>query len=233
MEWALIGAALLMGAAGTPHCAAMCGPACMALVGSRGLAPGLGFHFARLLSYAAAGAVVASSMGALAQWGQASAALRPVWTLVHALALVLGVWLLWQGRQPAWLESLGRGRQPAMPAAGWAPVDVPLRRSGPGALRAGAAGLAWVGWPCGLLQSALLTAALSSSAWGGAATMAAFGGASAAGLLAAPWLFGGRAGRRLSPAAAVFTVRLAGVALIAASAWALWLAASGQVFCHT
>jgi sulfite exporter TauE/SafE len=203
----------------------------MAITGA-GFGPAsVGFHIMRLVSYAAAGAVVASSMGALAQLGQASAALRPVWTLVHAAALALGLWLLWRGRQPAWLENLGRQRSTAMATSAGTPVRW-FGSSRP-AWRSSLAGAAWVGWPCGLLQSALLTAAMSSSVAGGAVVMTAFGVASAAGLLAAPWLYGAAGGRRLSPAAAALTIRVAGGVLVAASAWALWRAASGQVFCHT
>jgi sulfite exporter TauE/SafE len=66
-----------------------------------------------------------------------------------------------------------------------------------------------VAWPCGLLQSALLVASMTQSAWAGAAAMGAFAMASAGGLLAAPalWrLLQGRAGalafeRRLARAA--------------------------------
>jgi sulfite exporter TauE/SafE len=93
--------------------------------------------------------------------------LRPVWTLLHAAAFVLGLWMLWQGRQPVWLESLGRGSaRAAGPAAGWQRVHGPVK--------AGAAGLAWAAWPCGLLQSALVLAALANGPAGGALVMTGF-----------------------------------------------------------
>ena len=102
----------MLGAAGAPHCAAMCGPASASVLrGCSRHAPHaspLAFHLARVAGYATAGAVAASSVGALAQLGQLSPVLRPLWTLLHCAALGLGLWLLWQGRQPAWLESLGR-----------------------------------------------------------------------------------------------------------------------------
>jgi len=55
--------------------------------------------------------------------------------------------------------------------------------------QAAAAGLAWVAWPCGLLQSGLVVAALSSSPAGGALAMGGFALASMPGLLAGGWLF--------------------------------------------
>lgn len=239
MELALVLSALMLGAAGAPHCAAMCGPACSALLQACGgprqpVAP-LGFHLARVAGYAAAGAVAASSVGALAQLGQFSPLLRPLWTLLHCGALGLGLWLLWQGRQPAWLENLGRGAGRVAPqrsgADGWQPMDGPsprgsakglLRANAKGLLRAGAAGAAWVAWPCGLLQSALVVSALANSAWGGAASMAAFAAASASGLALAPWAFArlaGSAGSALQVQG--WAIRAAGAMLAGASAWAL------------
>ena len=221
MDLALILSALMLGIAGAPHCAAMCGPASGSLLqGCRRHAPvasPLAFHLARVASYAAAGGVAASSVGALAQLGQLSPVLRPLWTLLHCAALGLGLWLLWQGRQPAWLENLGRSTRrlaPQQSGGGWQRMHGPARAS--------AAGLLWVAWPCGLLQSALVVAALSNTAWGGAAAMAGFAAASAAGLGLAPWAFA-----RLASSGAgalqvsAWAVRLAGAALAAASAWAL------------
>jgi len=110
MDQALLLSAVLMGLAGTPHCLAMCGAACTAVTGG-GAAPRLwAFHLGRLLSYSLAGAVVAASVGSLAAMGQAVAALRPLWTLVHMAALALGLFLVWRGRQPAWMERLGTVR---------------------------------------------------------------------------------------------------------------------------
>ena len=222
MDFALFVGALMLGAAGAPHCAAMCAPASGALLRGCGRhashAAPWAFHLSRVLGYALAGAVAASSVGALARLGQLSPLLRPLWTLLHCAALGLGLWLLWQGRQPAWLENLGRGGSRLAPqradAAGWQRMQGPVKAS--------AAGLLWVAWPCGLLQSALVIAALANSAWGGAAVMAGFAAASAAGLGLAPWAFarltGGGAG---TLQVQVWAVRLAGAALAAASAWAL------------
>lgn len=227
MDLALLLSAVLMGLAGSPHCAAMCGATCAALTGGARPAGRLwAFHLARLLSYAAAGAVAASSVGALAALGQAVGVLRPLWTLVHLLALGLGIWLLWQGRQPLWMERLGRSRAvPAAAAGGWQPVSGPgpgasaaSRR--PGRAAAALAGLVWVAWPCGLLQSALLVAGLANSAAGGAAVMGGFGASSALGLLLGPLLWAHLA-RGAQDALSVWAVRLAGLALVLASGWAL------------
>lgn len=220
MDQALFLSAVLMGLAGTPHCLAMCGAACTAAAGGGQGGRLLAFHAGRLVAYAAAGAVASASVGSLAAVGQAVGALRPLWTLVHMAALALGLFLLWQGRQPGWMERLGRSRSDLVahrPGERWQTVRGPARSAG--------VGLAWVAWPCGLLQSALLVAALANSAAAGAVVMAGFAAASAAGLVLGPMLWwrlsGGRAapgGAAVSPALAV---RWAGAALALASAWAL------------
>lgn len=216
MDFALFLSALALGLAGAPHCAVMCGAACTAVVRRGGAGTQLGFQFARLAGYALAGALVASSVGLLASLGQWSPALRPLWTLAHAAALGLGLWLLWHGRQPAWLEHLGRGAQrtgPAPDAAGW------QRMQGPA--RAAAAGSLWVAWPCGLLQSALVVAALANTAAGGAAVMAGFALTSGLGLVAGPVLWQRLGGGTLSAGATQWATRAAGALLAAASGWAL------------
>jgi sulfite exporter TauE/SafE len=106
-------------------------------------------------------------------------------------------------------------------------IALPARRFG--------TGLGWVAWPCGLLQSALLVAGLANTAVQGALVMAAFAAASALGLLLGPALWwrlsGGAANRWMSPHLAV---RLAGLALALASAWALghglWLRVAAWCF---
>jgi sulfite exporter TauE/SafE len=186
------------------------------------------FHASRIAGYAAGGAFAASSVAALASWSQLSPALRPLWTLLNAAALVLGAWLLWRGRQPAWLARLGRVPLPAAPrSGGWQAVRLPLR--------AASAGAAWVAWPCGLLQSALVVAALSSSAFSGAATMAVFALASAPGLAASPWAMRRLLAGRGDSAREVWAARAAGLMLLTASAWALGHQLGPQVadFCRT
>lgn len=226
MDFALAFTALLLGLAGSVHCVAMCGApsaaAVRACVGAGHVREARSaFHLGRLVGYAAAGAVAAASVGVLERWGAWSPALRPLWTLLHVAALALGLWLLVRGRQPEWLERVGRGTQrSAAPAAGgWQRIHGPAK--------AGMAGLAWVAWPCGLLQSALVVAALANSAAGGAFAMACFAAASAPALGLAPWLWGRWAGAQkgaaqaLSVRANAMAVRLAGALLAGASVWAL------------
>jgi hypothetical protein len=222
MDLALAGSALLMGLAGSPHCLAMCGASCTALTGGVHGRPQdqLSFQLARLLSYAAGGAVVAASVNLLAQWGQGAAVLRPLWVLIHLAALLLGLTLLWRGRQPAWLENLGgaMARQVSVPAAALAGGGIAFSRSAR-PTRAALAGLFWVAWPCGLLQSALVVAALASGPLPGAGVMAAFALGSGLGLALGPLLLGrllggGQQGMRWS-------IRLAGLGLAAASIFAL------------
>ena len=217
MNTALIASAALLGLAGTPHCAAMCAAPCAAVSGPQ--RSGLwAFLQARTVGYAAAGAVAAGSVDALAGWSQWSPALRPLWAALHLAIMMLGLWMLWQGRQPGWMSAIGRSA--AMPAAstaagGWQPVRGPLR--------AAAAGGLWVAWPCGLLQSALIVASLAGSAVGGAAAMASFALASSAGLVAAPWVWRWlqRAGSPMQADTGTVLLRAAGALLVLGSGFAL------------
>ncbi|MDA8454198.1 sulfite exporter TauE/SafE family protein [Acidovorax sp. GBBC 3334] len=174
------------------------------------------FHLARLAGYATAGAAAALAMDRLAWLTQQSAALRPVWTLLHVGMLAWGLLMALQARQPAWVERAGR--------AVWARIGPRVRAPGGVA----AAGLAWALMPCGLLYSALLVAALGGSPWRGAAAMAAFG---VGGML---WLVGGtwawrRLRSRVDAARATWGTRVAGALLVAVAAWALWM----DVWHHT
>jgi len=214
VDGALIGSAALLGLAGAPHCTAMCGAPCAAAIGRAGGAQAtLAFHLARVASYALAGAVVATAVGALATLAQWSPALRPLWTLVHSLVFALGLWLLWTGRQPGWMAALGRMPQPVAEQGGWRPMR--------GTARAALAGGLWVGWPCGLLQGALLVASMTGGAAAGAGAMAAFAVASSPGLLLAPWVW--RKMSRVGDAATRerWAIRAAGAMLAAASGWVL------------
>lgn len=215
MSITLILAALAMGVASSPHCVVMCGAPCAALTqGSWRSATG--FHVARVLGYAAGGALAASSVSALGAWTQAAPALRPLWTLLHLAFLALGLWWLATGRQPdGWQRE--RAVTVSMPTS-------TRRRS----MRATAAGAAWVAWPCGALQAALLLSALASSAPTGALTMAAFAIASAPALALAPWAWGRwarwRNARGADASAAAMSAvgyRVAGASLVLAAGWAL------------
>jgi sulfite exporter TauE/SafE len=216
MNMALAATALLMGLAGAPHCTAMCGAACAGLV--RGCGPGQArsamwsLLAARLASYAVGGALVAASVSWLNAWSAQVAVLRPLWGMLQFAALLLGLWLLWRGRQPAWLQNLGRTAVQPAGRVVWFK----------GPARAAAAGSLWVALPCGLLQSALVVAALGSGPLEGATTMAVFALGSGVGLWVGPglWLrWVGTGGLGVAQAA---TVRLAGLALAGAAAWALW-----------
>lgn len=214
--------ALLMGLAGGPHCALMCGAACAGIGRAAGPHSGRAlaqFHAGRAAGYAAMGALAAWSLQGLGRLGGASVALRPLWSFVHLAAMALGLVLLLQARQPAWLERQGR--------AVWQRVRMLAPRRGGSVL----VGLAWALMPCGLLQAALLTAALAGDPVRGASAMLAFAAGSALSLWAAPWLvmrlpaLAGGAGGVLAGRAerlSAWGTRLAGLALLASSSWALW-----------
>ncbi|MDB5965632.1 MAG: hypothetical protein JWQ72_2132 [Polaromonas sp.] len=213
MQAALAVTALAMGLAGGPHCLAMCGAAC-AGIGSAGKARGSRslwlFQAGRLAGYSAMGALAAMSMQGLGWLSTQSTALRPFWTLFHVAAALLGLTLLWQARQPVWLEqgarAVWRRIRSGNPAAGSA---APL-----------VVGLVWALLPCGLLYSALLVAALSADALHGALVMALFASGSAVSLMAGPWLL---LGLRRTPGSGRWAIRLSGLALAATSAWTLWM----------
>jgi sulfite exporter TauE/SafE len=207
----LILAGFAMGLAASPHCAVMCGAPCAALT-SGCKSNAAGFHFGRLLGYMAGGALAASSVAALGAWSQAAPALRPLWTLLHLAFLTLGLWWLATGRQPDWMK-----RSAAVP------VRIVARRGRP--LRSSLAGLAWIVWPCGALQAALLLSALASSPQGGALVMAGFAIGSMPALAVAPWAWArwkAARGSAASPAqVATLGFRVAGCGLVLASGWAL------------
>lgn len=212
--------ALLMGVAGGPHCLLMCGAACAGIGRAAGPRAGWAlaqFHAGRACGYAALGALAGWSVQGLGWLGGASAALRSAWSFMHLAAMALGLWLLLQARQPAWLERQGRRL--------WQRVASRLPRAG-GRF---AIGLAWALMPCGLLQAALLTAALAGDAPRGASAMLAFAAGSALALGVGPWLAlrapaladGTLTAGRMQSLSAWGT-RAAGAALLATSAWALW-----------
>lgn len=212
MQTSLAVTALLMGLAGGPHCIAMCGAACAGIgqaAGGRSSTAMWTFQAGRVLGYSALGAVAAASMQGLGWLSIQTAALRPVWTLFHVAALTLGLLLLWNARQPVWLENAGRKvwfRARAL-AAGWgrgAPLVI---------------GAFWTLLPCGLLYSALLVAALTGSVSEGAAVMALFALGTSVSMMAGPWLWL----RLRGQGSGQWGVRLAGLALAASSFWALWM----------
>jgi len=210
---AFVGTALLLGLAGAPHCAAMCGAPCATLIRVR--SPGATgrmavFQAGRLTGYALAGAVAGQAMQTLAQMAAAVSALRPAWTALHLVVLAWGLMLLVLARQPAWADGAAR--------VAWRGVQPLLARRGGLWL----SGLLWTLLPCGLLYSALLVAALSGGPARGAVAMALFalGGALATAL--APWLLL-RLHERANRWRGQWGTRLAGLALAGAAGWALWL----------
>src|SRR5665647_1455956 len=97
MQTSLAVTALLMGLAGGPHCIAMCGAACAGIgkaAGERGSSAIWTFQVGRLASYSALGAVAAASMQGLGWLTTQTAVMRPVWTLFHVAAMLLGLMLL-------------------------------------------------------------------------------------------------------------------------------------------
>jgi uncharacterized protein len=212
MQSSLALTALLMGLAGGPHCIAMCGAACAGI--GRAAEPHstramFAFQAGRLAGYSALGGLAAATLQGLGWLTTQTAAVRPVWTLMHVAAMVLGLLLVVQARQPAWLDASARrlwSRVRALHAA-WG-QGVPL-----------VVGSLWALMPCGLLYSALLVAALSGSALDGALTMALFALGSSVSLLPGPWLLL----RLRSLGSGDWGVRLAGAALVATSGWALWM----------
>lgn len=227
MLLALASTAFFMGLMGGTHCLVMCAAPCAALTGAGG-APGggeqvvrwmprgtvvqrtVGFHLGRLTGYGVAGALAAFAMERLAWLSQGSAALRPVWTMFHVLILAWGLLMMLQVRQPVWLDGAGR--------AVWGRVRSLVSR--PGGLFV--TGCAWALLPCGLLYTALLTAALSGSVPRGALCMVLFGVGSGVWLVMGPVAWG-RLRARVNGAAGSWGPRLAGLVLFTLGGWALWM----------
>jgi sulfite exporter TauE/SafE len=212
--------ALVMGLVGGPHCVAMCGAACAGvgqLAGSRRGAAMWAFQVGRVAGYAALGGLAAASVQALGWLTVQSAALRPVWSMFHVAAAVLGMVLIWTGEQPVWLQAGARSV--------WAWVR---RRTGRGieGTRGSVGlplclGMAWSLLPCGLLYSALLLASLAGEPIAGAALMALFAAGTSLAMVGGPWLW-----LRLGVDRAgdgQWGMRIAGAALAASAVWALWM----------
>jgi len=204
--------ALVMGLAGGPHCIAMCGAACAGIgqaAAPRSTQAISMFQLGRLAGYSALGALAAATMQGLGWLTIQSAALRPVWTMVHVAAVLLGLMLLIQARQPLWLETGARRV--------WARVRTATQSMGLAAPLG--LGVAWALMPCGLLYSALLVATLAGSVAGGALVMALFALGSGVSLWLGPWLLLrlGRGGRD------AWGMRIAGLALLLTAAWGLWM----------
>jgi uncharacterized protein len=217
MQSSLAVTALLMGLVGGPHCVAMCGAACAGIgqaAGPRKQSALLLFQLGRVAGYSALGGLAAASLQGLGWLTVQSAALRPVWSMFHVAAFVLGMVLLVQARQPVWLESgarkvWARARTFAGTGGGGAPLVL---------------GSLWALLPCGLLYSALMVAALAGSVGGGVAVMALFALGSGVTMFLGPLLWLRLCGSSAHPGSGQWGLRLAGLALAASSGWALWMA---------
>jgi uncharacterized protein len=170
-----IGAAFLLGLAGTGHCLAMCGGVTAAL----GLATArdaqgrsrpallLGCQIGRIASYSLAGLLLAGTLGgvvALLDVESVRRALRALAALALLFAALVAFGYLSNSTarvgHTLWQQIAPLGRR-------FLPID-----SLP---RACAFGMLWGWMPCGFVYSVLLVATLQHSAVQGAITMAAFG----------------------------------------------------------
>jgi uncharacterized protein len=217
MQTSLALTALIMGLAGGPHCVAMCGAACAGMgqvAGDHQNRALLSFQVGRWLGYSLMGGLAALSVQALGWLTVESAALRPVWSMLHVAAVVLGLVLVWQAKQPVWLDQSAqqlwgkirrfKGNSVKGNSGKFAPLVV---------------GMLWAFMPCGLLYSALMVAALTGNVLDGALTMACFALGSGVSLGLAPWLLL----KLKSIGDGAWGIRLAGLALASTSSWALWM----------
>jgi sulfite exporter TauE/SafE len=212
MQTSLALTALIMGLAGGPHCEAMCGAACAGMGHAAGAQQNLAllsFQAGRWFGYSFMGGLAALSVQALGWLTVESAALRPVWSMLHVAAVALGLLLIWQAKQPVWLDQSAQQL--------W--FKIRKLNSNLGKMAPVLVGMLWSLMPCGLLYSALMVAALTGNALEGAITMACFALGSGVSLGFAPWLL-----LRLKALGdGAWGIRLAGLALALTSAWAVWM----------
>ncbi|MFM1992079.1 MAG: hypothetical protein RJA99_5036 [Pseudomonadota bacterium] len=189
--------------------------------GARRADADLAFHAARMLGYAALGAAVGSGSWLL-RWGaDAMPLMRPLWGTLNAVLLAQGLALVVLGRQPAWVDALG--------SRAWQASGARLGAAGTGA-RPWIAGALWALVPCGLLYSALATAALASDPLRGALAMLAFAAGTSVNLLVARALLQGLVRGSATRAATIEAagMRIGGALLAAMAVAALWALAMGQ-----
>ncbi|WP_300322053.1 sulfite exporter TauE/SafE family protein [Accumulibacter sp.] len=206
-------ALLLVGLLGGTHCVVMCGGIVGALsMGSPARASlHLAYNAGRIVSYAAAGAIV----GGLGEAGLALSGQLPLRALLYLLAnlmlVALGLYLMGLTRALAFTERFGQKL--------WRHLQPLSRRFLPARTVAQAfpLGLLW-GWlPCGLVYSALATALTSASAVHGAGLMLAFGAGTLPNLLLA-----GLLATRLQEYARKPALRLAsGLLILGFGVWGL------------
>lgn len=226
MLYSLLLTAFLMGVAGLPHCATMCAAPCAAVM-PHGVSGGA--VLGRTLGYAVLGGVAAGAMSLVAAWSRWATALQPIWVMVLAATLLLGLWMVARGAMPAPVQAHGAALYRRVQAwgGGGAIGTSGASASGHQIWRPVALGMAWAALPCGLLYGAVITAALAPTPAQGALVMAVFSLPGAVVLRWLPaWLKGGRLPARLSArwpwlADPRWAVRLAGGLLSGAAAWAL------------
>jgi sulfite exporter TauE/SafE len=173
----------------------------------------LSFQFGRIIGYSLLGAVAAASMQGLGWLTIQSSALRPVWSMFHVAALLLGLVLLMRAQQPVWLERAGRSVWSRAQSIGSGSGAAPL-----------VLGALWALLPCGLLYSAVLVAAMAGGPLNGALVMALFAAGTSVTMTAAPWLWLKLRGNSVATGGSgSWGVRLAGLALAVSSGWALWM----------
>ena len=205
MQTALIYSALMMGLAGGPHCVAMCGAACTSFTQSTEKPFAIYYyHFGRLCGYALLGAIATFAIQSIAWLSSYSAVLHPIWTFFHVLVFFWGLILIIYARQPVWIDQTGRSI--------WQYVKKLSQING-GYFYIG---MLWALMPCGLLYSALIISSFNGNPLGGALSMAM---GSAISLFFAPWLWLKLKTNLVEP----YGMRLAGLLLSAASAWAIWM----------
>ena len=212
MQTSLALTALIMGLVGGPHCVAMCGAACAGMGHLAGVHQNralISFQAGRWMGYSLLGGLAALSVQTLGWLTVESAALRPVWSMLHVAAVVLGLLLVWQAKQPVWLDQSAQQL--------WAQIR--KRNAQWGQAAPAAVGMLWALMPCGLLYSALMVAALTANALEGAFTMACFALGSGVSLGFAPWMLV----KLKTLGDGAWGIRLAGLALATTSGWALWM----------
>lgn len=211
---------LVMGLAGSMHCAAMCG----AIFGAcaqggpgkgSGVAATLALHAGRLVSYSALGALCGAA-GAVVDWGAGALSLPRLAAIVSGVVMI-GLALDQLGAARWVRATFVRG-----PASTGAPVPVPgggffQRVLGRALHSPGKSGLFAVGaalgiLPCGLLYGAAALAAATADPLNGASLMALFALGGAVPLVGLGqvfrWLWTRGAGTWISRAAAVIVLLL-------------------------
>jgi sulfite exporter TauE/SafE len=212
MQTSLAFTALVMGLAGGPHCVGMCGAACAGIghaAGPQSNRALVSFQVGRIFGYSLMGALAAFSVQALGWLTVESAALRPVWSMLHVCAVILGLFLVWQAKQPIWLDQSAKQL--------WSKIR--RLNANLGKVAPVTVGVLWAFMPCGLLYSALMVAALTGNTLQGTITMACFALGSGVSMGFAPWLL--LKVKTLGDGA--WGVRLAGLALACTSLWVLWM----------